>query len=80
LGLIFGLFGRVAALGIFVNMLVAIAMVNSKIGFFMNWSGDQKGEGFEFHLLVLAPTLFLIVRGSGAASIDRILAGASGGE
>jgi len=34
----------VAALGIFVNMLVAIAMVHSKIGFFMNWSGDQKGK------------------------------------
>ena len=59
LGLIFGLFGRVAALGIFVNMLVAVAMVHSKIGFFMNWSGNQKGEGFEFHLLVLALTLFL---------------------
>ena len=46
----------------------------------MNWSGNQKGEGFEFHLLVLALTLFLIVRGSGALSIDGILAGAPGGE
>ena len=43
LGLILGLLGRVAAFGIFVNMIVAIAMVHSRVGFFMNWSGQQKG-------------------------------------
>jgi putative oxidoreductase len=78
LGLIFGLLGRVAAFGIFVNMLVAVAMVHRKVGFFMNWLGQQKGEGFEYHLLALALTLLLMVRGSGAFSIDRILAGAFG--
>src|SRR3954447_7213516 len=46
LGLIFGLLGRVAAIGITVNMLVAIAAVHAKFGFFMNWAGSQKGEGF----------------------------------
>jgi putative oxidoreductase len=39
----------------------------------MNWSGAQKGEGFEFHLLVLAITAFLMIRGAGAVSIDRLL-------
>jgi putative oxidoreductase len=38
----------------------------------MNWTGTQKGEGFEFHLLVLAITVFLMIRGAGAASIDRL--------
>ena len=73
LGLIFGLFTRVAALGIFCNMLVAVAMVHRQFGFFMNWAGTQKGEGFEFHLLALGITVFLIIRGAGAASVDRLL-------
>ena len=73
LGLIFGLFTRVAAFGIFCNMLVAVAMVHHQFGFFMNWAGTQKGEGFEFHLLALAMTGFLMIRGAGAASVDRTL-------
>ncbi len=73
LGLIFGLFTRVAAFGIFCNMLVAVAMVHHQFGFFMNWAGTQKGEGFEFHLLTLAITVFLMIRGAGAASVDSLL-------
>lgn len=73
LGLIFGFLTRIAAFGIFSNMIVAIAMVHHQFGFFMNWSGAQKGEGYEYHLLVLAITAFLMIRGAGAASIDRAL-------
>ena len=74
LGLILGFLTRIAALGIFSNMVVAIAMVHYRFGFFMNWTGAQKGEGFEYHLLVLAITAFLMIRGAGAVSIDRVLA------
>ena len=56
-------------------MIVAVAMVHSRVGFFMNWSGQQKGEGFEYHLLAMALLLVLMVRGSGAYSIDQILEG-----
>ena len=73
LGLIFGLLTRVAAFGIFANMVVAVAMVHRQFGFFMNWTGTQKGEGYEYHLLVLAITAFLMIRGAGAASVDRLL-------
>jgi putative oxidoreductase len=73
LGLIFGLLTRIAAFGIFCNMLVAVAMVHHHFGFFMNWTGTQKGEGFEFHLLALATMVFLMIRGAGAASVDRML-------
>src|ERR1700676_5274252 len=73
LGLILGLLTRIAAFGITVNMLVAIATVHMAVGFFMNWSGAQKGEGFEYHLLVLAMTSFLMIRGAGAFSVDRAL-------
>jgi putative oxidoreductase len=54
-------------------MIVAVAMVHHHFGFFMNWTGAQKGEGYEYHLLVLAITTFLMIRGAGAASIDWIL-------
>jgi putative oxidoreductase len=73
LGLIFGLFTRVAAFGVFCNMVLAVALVHHQFGLFMNWTGTQKGEGFEFHLLVLAITVFLMIRGGGAASVDRFL-------
>jgi putative oxidoreductase len=73
LGLIFGLLTRVASFGILCNMLVAVAMVHHRFGFFMNWTGAQKGEGYEFHLLVLATAVLLMIRGAGAASLDRLL-------
>ncbi len=50
LGLIVGAVSRVAAFGILVNMVVAITTVHWPNGFFMNWGGNQKGEGFEYHL------------------------------
>jgi putative oxidoreductase len=73
LGLLVGLLTRIAAFGIAVNMAVAIALVHHSFGLFMNWSGAQGGEGFEFHLLVLAMTAFLMIRGAGAFSIDRAI-------
>ncbi len=75
LGLIVGLLTRVAAFGITVNMLVAIFTVHVANGFFMNWTGQQKGEGFEYHLLVLAMTAVLMIRGAGAFSLDRAIGG-----
>jgi putative oxidoreductase len=50
--------------------------VHSGFGFFMNWSGTQKGEGYEYHLLVLAMTAFLTIRGAGALSVDRAITAA----
>jgi len=73
LGLIFGFLPRIAAFGIFANMLVAIVMVHHSFGLFMNWTGTQKGEGFEYHLLAIAISVMLMIRGAGAASIDGLL-------
>jgi putative oxidoreductase len=73
LGLIFGFLTRIAAVGVLSNMIVAIALVHSQFGFFMNWTGTQKGEGYEYHLVVLAVTALLIIRGAGAVSLDRLL-------
>jgi len=74
LALILGLFTRVAAFGILSNMAVAIVMVHAQFGFFMNWFGAQKGEGFEYHLLVIAIAVALIIRGGGKFSADGAIA------
>ena len=73
LGLIAGLMGRIAALGIGVTMVTAIVMVNGRNGLFMNWLGDRKGHGCEYHLLAIALAAAVVVRGSGAWSLDRLL-------
>jgi putative oxidoreductase len=73
MGLILGFLTRIAAFGIGVNMLVAIMIEHRAFGFFMNWTGTQKGEGYEFHLLVLAIVAYLMIRGAGAFSVDRVL-------
>ncbi len=73
-GLITGLLTRIAALGISVNMAVAVYMLHFQNGIFMNWFGNQKGEGFEYHLLVIAIGIALIIKGGGKWSIDRFIA------
>jgi putative oxidoreductase len=73
LGLIVGLGTRVAAFGIASVMAVAITM-HAQYGFFMNWTGAQKGEGVEYHLLALAIAIVLIIRGGGKFSADAAIA------
>lgn len=73
LGLITGLLTRVAAFGVTVNMIVAVLMLHLPNGFFMNWFGNQKGEGFEYHLLVIAMGITLMIKGGGALSVDKAL-------
>jgi len=72
--LILGFLGRIAALGIAIEMIVAVALVHLRFGFFMNWTGMQAGEGFEYHILLVALTVPIIVRGAGAWSVDRWIA------
>jgi putative oxidoreductase len=73
LGLIFGLLTRVAAFGVFSVMVGAIYLVHWKFGFFMNWAGKNPGEGYEFHLLVIAIAFALMMKGGGALSVDRLI-------
>jgi putative oxidoreductase len=63
------------ALGI--GTIITICMLKYHIpnGFFMNWYGQQKGEGFEYHLLVIGIALALLIQGGGKWSLDRALAG-----
>ena len=73
LGLLVGLLSRIAAFGIACNMVVAVAVIHIQYGFFINWFGNQKGEGFEFHILAIAGALVIMIKGAGALSLDRAL-------
>ena len=73
LGLIAGFLTRVAAFGVASVMVGAIFMVHLKHGFFMNWTGKQAGEGFEYHLLAIALAIALMITGGGKASVDSFL-------
>jgi putative oxidoreductase len=75
LGLAVGLLTRVAAFGIACVMLVGIVTVHWQQGFFMNWSGDKQGEGFEYHLLALGIAIALVIMGGGVWSLDAALVG-----
>jgi putative oxidoreductase len=76
LGLAVGLLTRVAAFGIACVMLVAIVTVHWPHGFFINWYGNQKGEGIEYHLLALGIAITLMIVGAGVWSLDGALASA----
>jgi putative oxidoreductase len=73
IGLIFGLFSRIAAFALAVEMCVAVLRVHLANGFFMNWLGTQRGEGFEFHILAICMLFTVMVRGAGAWSIDHLI-------
>jgi putative oxidoreductase len=70
LALVAGFATRPVALGLIAVMLGATLTSHVQHGFFMNWFGNQQGEGFEFHLLVIAIALVLLVGGAGALSVD----------
>jgi putative oxidoreductase len=72
LGLIVGILSRFSAASLIVIMLGAIGMVHLPNGFFMNWTGAQKGEGFEYHLLAIALFLVIVIAGPGAFALARV--------
>jgi putative oxidoreductase len=69
--LILGIAGRINAALMIAIMTGAFFVDHLPNGFFMNWFGTQKGEGFEFDILFIAIALILVVNGSGKFSVDR---------
>ena len=74
LSLIAGFMTRFCAGSLIVIMLGAIGLVHLPNGFFMNWFGKQAGEGYEYHLLVIAICAALVITGGGRASVDGVIA------
>jgi putative oxidoreductase len=73
IGLVAGILSRFSAAAISVIMLGAIVITHAQFGFFMNWTGMQKGEGFEYHLVMIGLLLPTLVAGPGRFSLARLL-------
>jgi Predicted membrane protein len=73
IALLFGVFTKAAALGIFIMMLVATLKVHLPMGFFLSGKGDGKGQGYEFALTLAIISLVLILLGGGLYSIDNLI-------
>lgn len=73
IALMAGLFNRLMAGSLIFIMVGAIFTTHSQFGFFMDWSGNQLGEGFEFHLLAIGLSAVILINGGGAYSLGHIL-------
>lgn len=74
LAMLAGLLVRPAALGLVVVMLVAVAKVHWRNGFFLNMSMTPgKGHGYEFNLALIGMALAVLVGGAGRYSVDRLI-------
>ena len=75
LALIFGFATRIVAVGI-ISLFTGIVLTShSQNGFFMNWYGNAKGEGYEFHLLIIGMAVALLLSGAGKWSVDYAIHG-----
>jgi putative oxidoreductase len=72
--LIAGFASRLWSALVIVEMLGAVITTHLNNGFFMNWAGTQKGEGYEFHLLIIGLALATLINGSGKFSADEKIA------
>ena len=73
MGLVAGILSRFSAASIIAIMIGAVLKVHAPFGFFMNWAGTQKGEGFEFHLVMIGLLLPTLIAGPGRFSLARLL-------
>jgi len=74
LGLIAGFFSRFMGFSVLLTMIGAMVMGGHlQNGFFMNWFGNQAGEGMEYFFLTFGLALVSIIGGSGKFSLDTLL-------
>lgn len=68
LGVLFGLLTRLSGVGISIVMIVAIATIHGKNGFFL------QNQGFEYNLALLGLAISLLFSGAGKLSIESLFA------
>lgn len=66
LGLFFGLLTSLSAIGLIVDMIVAVALVHGKNGFFLP-------RGFEYNFALIAMMIAILLSGAGPYSFDRLI-------
>lgn len=67
--LLAGLFSRLVA-GSLIIVMAGAAYQHYQNGFFMNWFGNQAGEGIEFFILAITLCLLVALQGAGKWSAD----------
>ncbi len=70
LALLAGFASRIWALAFIGLFLGIIFTTHIQHGFFMNWMGNQEGEGYEYALLVIGLAASLLLTGSGKYAAD----------
>jgi putative oxidoreductase len=76
--LIAGLGSRLLAGAMTLLFVGIIFTTHAQNGFFMNWFGNQPGEGMEFSLLAIGLSVGIVFNGSGRYSLDRLLTNRKG--
>ena len=74
ISLILGFATRLWSLAILIMTIGIVQTAHSDYGFFMNWSGNQKGEGMEYFVLMVGLAGSLILSGAGKFAIDSLIA------
>jgi putative oxidoreductase len=69
IALVLGVLTRLTALGIAIDMACAAVLVHLPNGFFMNFMGNQKGEGIEYFIYAVGIALALVIAGSGRIAV-----------
>lgn len=73
IALIIGFATRIIAV-LYIAVAIGIIFTSSiQHGFFMNWFGNQGGEGYEYFLLWIGMAVALVINGSGRYSVDKLL-------
>jgi putative oxidoreductase len=69
IALVLGVLTRLVALGIAIDMACAAVLVHVPNGFFMNFAGNQRGEGIEYFVYAVGASLALVIAGSGRIAL-----------
>jgi putative oxidoreductase len=70
--LILGFATRIWSASMSVLFLGIIFTSHAQNGFFMNWFGNQKGEGYEYFLLAIGMAISLVISGGGRYALDKL--------
>ena len=75
--MILGFATRFWAIALTILFLGMIFFAHLDNGFFMNWFGNQTGEGFEYHILYIGLCLASFFSGGGKFSLDNRMIGSN---
>jgi len=72
--LIFGFLTRIAAFALMASFLGVLFAVHIGNGFFMNWGMQpNRGEGYEYFILLFGLVIMPLIGGGGKASVDAAI-------